>query len=75
MIGPDYESCAKHSEILKDDPSFWINIRYLLFMISTGLPKGRLFFEGETAFLEPDIALERCGLENFFYGGDLYDGS
>ena len=44
-------------------------------MISTGLPKGRLFFEGETAFLEPDIALERCGLENFFYGGDLYDGS
>ena len=43
----------------------------LLLMISMGLPKGSEVFVGLVRF-EP---VARCGLEYFFWGGDLYDGS
>ena len=47
-------------------------------MISIGLPKGATFLAGELVLLPVMallLALLRLGLENFFCGGDRYDGS
>ena len=44
-------------------------------MISTDLPKGSEFLDGDMRLLPLDIWFMRDGLLNFFWGGDLYDGS
>ena len=45
-------------------------------MISIGLPNGATCLDGELVLLEAAaMALGRLGLENFFWGGERYDGS
>ena len=44
-------------------------------MISIGLPKGATCLAGDPPVLLLAMALLRLGLENFFCGGDRYEGS